>query len=149
MSLIANMSSMTIIDTVIIYAVATTIGTLLVWIGKSVAVVAKNQSAIHDQVMGVPEIGYPSMRDQFSEIRNHLYEQDVTLEKLEHEVQDNSGSSLKDAVKLVNKDINNIRKEIASGIAKNTEFNDSLQKQFFDIDARLETHIKSIKLNNN
>ena len=149
MSLIANMSSMTIIDTVIIYAGATAIGTLLVWIGKSVAVVAKNQSAIHDQVMGVPEIGYPSMRDQFSEIRDHLYEQDVTLEKLEHEVQDNSGSSLKDAVKLVNKDINNIRKEIASGIAKNTEFNDSLQKQFFDIDSRLETHIKSIKLNNN
>ena len=143
------MSSMTIIDTVIIYAGATAIGTLLVWIGKSVAVVAKNQSAIHDQVMGVPEIGYPSMRDQFNEIRNHLYEQDVTLEKLEHEVQDNSGSSLKDAVKLVNKDINNIRKEIASGIAKNTEFNDSLQKQFFDIDSRLETHIKSIKLNNN
>jgi hypothetical protein len=149
MSLIANMSSMTIIDNVIIYAGATAIGTLLVWIGKSVAVVAKNQSAIHDQVMGVPEIGYPSMRDQFTEIRNHLYEQDVTLEKLEHEVQDNSGSSLKDAVKLVNKDINNIRKEIASGIAKNTEFNDSLQKQFFDIDSRLETHIKSIKLNNN
>jgi hypothetical protein len=129
------------IETVIIYAIATAIGALLIWIGKSIATVAKNQSAIHDQVMGVPEVGYPSMRDQFDEIRAHLSRQDETLTKLEHEVQDNSGSSLKDAVKVINKDIANIRKEVVPGINKNFAALENLQNQFNDLDLKLEKHI--------
>jgi hypothetical protein len=154
--IVAGISSTTVIDNVLIYAIATSVGALLIWIGKSVATVAKNQSAIHDQVMGVPEVGYPSMRDQFTEIRNHLCRQDQILEKqdstlanLEHEVQDNSGSSLKDAVKVVNRDVNNIRKEILPGLSKNNETLQSLQKKVDEIDARLEKHLNSINSKNN
>ena len=102
----------TTLDTILIYAVATAAGALMIWIGRSVARITKNQSAIHDQVMGVPDVGYPSMRDQFTEIRDHLGRQDATLEKLEHEVQDNSGSSLKDAVKAVNKSLEIVEKKL-------------------------------------
>ena len=109
---------------------------MLIWVGRSLAKLAQNQSALHDQVMGVPEVGYPSMRDQFTEVRNHLCKQDETLNKLEHEVQDNSGSSLKDAVKLVNRDV-----------TKNTVMLNSLNKKIDEIDNRLSKHIDSIESN--
>jgi len=124
------------IETILIYALASSIGALLIWVGRSLAKLAQNQSAIHDQVMGVPEVGYPSMRDQFTEVRNHLCKQDETLNKLEHEVQDNSGSSLKDAVKLVNRDV-----------TKNTVMLNSLNKKIDEIDNRLSKHIDSIESN--
>ena len=118
---------------IIVYSFATGVGAFLIWIGRSIARMAKNQSAIHDQVMGKPEIGYPSMRDQFAEIRDHLYTQDRTLEKLEHEVQDNSGSSLKDAVKSMNRDV-----------IKNGGTLNNLEKKVNDIDSRLEKHVNDI-----
>lgn len=126
------------IETVVIYALASAIGALLIWVGRALTKLAKNQSAIHDQVMGVPGVGYPSIRDQFTEIREHLCTQDKTLEKLEHEVQDNSGSSLKDAVKLVNKDV-----------AKNGITLDNLNKKIAEIDNRLSKHIEAIESNKN
>ena len=124
------------IETILIYALASSIGALLIWVGRSLAKLAQNQSAIHDQVMGVPEVGYPSMRDQFTVVRNPLCKQDETLNKLEHEVQDNSGSSLKDAVKLVNRDV-----------TKNTVMLNSLNKKIDEIDNRLSKHIDSIESN--
>ena len=136
-------------ETAIVYAISSAIGALLIWIGKSIATLAKNQSAIHDQVMGVPEIGYPSMRDQFSEIREHLCKQDKTLEKLEHEVQDNSGSSLKDAVKIVNKDVNSFRNEFLPLVHNNNKALNDLDKKIIDINNRLEKHLTSIDFKNN
>jgi predicted nucleic acid-binding Zn-ribbon protein len=127
------------IISILVYATATAMGALFIWIGKSLAKIAKRQSAIHDQVMGVSEIGYPSMRDQFTEIREHLCKQDMTLEKLEHEVQDNSGSSLKDAVRKINKDINEIRNS-------NSKSFDELNKKFDNIEQKFESHLSSTKL---
>jgi len=137
----------TTLETILIYATATAFGTLLIWVGRSIAKIAKNQSAIHDQVMGVPEVGYPSMRDQFTEIREHLCKQDSTLEKLEHEVQDNSGSSLKDAVKIVNRDVNTMRTDVMPVIANSGKTLEELSKKIIDIDNRLERHLNSVNLN--
>jgi len=134
----------TTVETIIIYAVATAVGTLLIWIGRSVARITKNQSAIHDQVMGVPEVGYPSMRDQFTEVREHLSRQDLTLVNLEHEVQDNSGSSLKDAVKVVNKDLQEIKKEVLPYINRNNNSLDDLDKKINELDKKFEIHFKAI-----
>lgn len=78
------MSTSALFANILIYACATAIGSLLVWIGRSLARMTKDQTAIHDQVMGIPEIGHPSMRDQFEEIRDHLDKQDAILEELEN-----------------------------------------------------------------
>lgn len=122
------------VETIVVYVLATVVSAFVVWAGKSIAKLVKNQSAIHDQVMGIPGVGYPSIRDQFTEIRNHLCKQDKTLENLEHEVQDNSGSSLKDAVKLVNKDVNSIKKEVMPVLT-------DLSKKILDINNRLDRHL--------
>jgi predicted transcriptional regulator len=145
MFFVANVITQNAVETVVIYAAAAGVGSLLVWIGKSVATVAKKQSVIHDQVMGVPEVGYPSMRDQFTEIRNHLSDQDRTLEKLEHEVQDNSGSSLKDAVRAVNRDLINIKNEITPSIAKNGKSLEALQAKVDSVSNRLDNHITAVE----
>lgn len=120
-----------IVRDVAVLAIATAIGALLIWIGRTLTKLVQRQSAIHDQVLGIPEVGYPSMRDQFAEVREHLCKQDGTLDKLEHEVQDNSGSSLKDAVKVVNRAVNDLSKKVV------------------DLDAKLEKHIETINNKNN
>ena len=78
------MSASFVFANIIIYALATVVGSFLVWIGRSLAKLTKDQKAIHDQVMGIPEIGHPSMRDQFEKIRDHLNQQDTILEELEN-----------------------------------------------------------------
>ena len=86
----------------LVYAAATVIAAGLLWITRALYKLGHEMTVVHEVVVGRPETdvqaAIPSMRQQFAEIADHLARQDEKLELVEHEVQLNSGTSIKDAM---------------------------------------------------
>lgn len=102
------------IETIFVYAVATLFGGFIIWLIRTITKMVKTQAVINEQVLGREETkqrtGLPSLQerfskidDQFVDIKGHLAKQDCQLEKVESEVKENGGASIKDAVKRIDK----------------------------------------------
>lgn len=108
---------------------AALLGALIIAGGRFLLRLSHNSTVIHEFVVGRPEVtssdgevirpGIPSaharfeeMTDHFTAIDEHLTDQDAKIDRVEHEVQENSGSSLKDAVKGVRSDVSDLRADV-------------------------------------
>ena len=95
-----------------IYALATVAAGAIGFGIRSLYKFGKTQGVIHEQIMGRPATdarpGIPSLEQRFETVGAHLSRQDSKLDVLEHEVQTNGGSSLKDDVKAARGEIQTV-----------------------------------------
>lgn len=100
------------IETILVFAFAGILAACITWGWRKITTLVKNSNIIHEQVMGRVESkqqpAIPSLNERFNTIGNrfdaqdiHLKQQDAKLKRLEHEVTENGGSSVKDAINRV------------------------------------------------
>ena len=119
------------IETIIVYVTAALLGAALTFLVKESIKSRKHNKIVGEFVMGRPEVkdeagnliqvgilpartqmdalttGQAALQAGQEDIKAHLTEQDVKIDRVEHEVQENGGGSVKDGVNRVETKVDN------------------------------------------
>lgn len=125
--LLAELGSNVAID-VLAGVLLTGLGAFMMWMRSQLKDVGQmtrdwrgvpERAGVSDEIPGVMKRLY-TQDQQFKEVMTHLGHQDATLELIKHEINYNSGSSIKDAVhrtddavKVLSADVTEIKKKLS------------------------------------